>query len=171
VDEHLLPGTHIALLDQGLPCSQGDQRQRTGLLDGDRRGLEGQVGLGDRDALGERADAVLVRSAIDLVARLEPTDLRPDLQDEAGDVIAEDQRQLVGQDLLELACTDLLVELVETGSPNLDEHIVITNDGFGHLRQPYRGAVLVHDERLHDLLAPSPRLALFMSILNYDPAQ
>ena len=102
VDEDLLPRLHVASLDEGLPRGQCHQRQRAGLLHADRRGLERQVGLGDGDALGERADAVLVGPGVDLVAGLEAAHLRPDADDGAGDVVAEDQRQLVREDLLEL---------------------------------------------------------------------
>ncbi len=61
VDEDLLPGSHVAALNERLPRGQCDQRQRARLLHADRCGLERKIGLGDGDPLGERADAVLVR--------------------------------------------------------------------------------------------------------------
>ena len=134
MDEDLLPGLHLPALHQRLPGRQRHQRQRARLLHADRRGLERQVALGDGDALGERADAVLVGPGVDLVAGLEAANCRPDADDGARDVVAQDQRQLVGQDLLELAGADLLVQLVEPGGFHPDEHVALTDDGLGNVR-------------------------------------
>jgi len=65
------------------------------------------------------------------------------------DVVAGDQRQLVGQDLLELAGADLLVQRVESGGLHPHEHVVRPHYGLGHVRLPQRLLVLVDDERSH----------------------
>ena len=146
------PGCTLPALDERLPRGQRHQRQRARLLHADRRGLERQVGLGDGDALGERADAVLVGPGVDLVAELEAAHLRADADDGAGDVVAEDQRQLVRQDLLELPGADLLVELVEPGGLHPDEHVVLPDDGLGDVRFLQRLLVLGDDERSHAMV-------------------
>ena len=62
---------------------------------------------------------------------------------------------LYGQDLLELARPDLLVELVEPGGLHLHEHVVLADHGLGDVRFLQRPLVLADDERLHDSLGPS----------------
>ena len=124
-----------------LPCStrachavsatSGSEPASSMLIDA---GLQCQVGLGDGDALGERADPVLVGAGVDLVAGLEAAHLRPDADDGAGDVVAEDQRQLVRQDLLELTQADLLVQLVEARCLHLDQHVALAHGGLGDVR-------------------------------------
>ena len=68
VDEDLLPGLHVAALDERLPGGQRDERHRPRLLHADRRRLERDIGLGDGDPLGEGADPVLAGAGVDLVA-------------------------------------------------------------------------------------------------------
>ena len=67
-------------------------------------------------------------------------------------IVAEDQRQLVRQDLLELAGADLLVQRVEPGGLHLHEHVVLPDDGLGDVRLLQRPLVLGDDERSHAMV-------------------
>jgi len=113
VDQNPLPRLHVADLDEGLPRGERDERQRAGLGHADRHGLRRQVGLGDGDALGERAGARGAR--VDLVADRERPHRGTDADHRSRHVAAEGLRQPVRQDLLELPRPDLLVEHVAGG--------------------------------------------------------
>ena len=62
VDEDFLPARHSSLLHERLPRRQCHQGQRRRLHGTDRCGSDGEISLIDRDALGERADAVVARA-------------------------------------------------------------------------------------------------------------
>src|ERR1700722_1251191 len=76
VDQNLLPGLDLSLLDQDLPGGQSDQRDGGGLMQSKRGRLECDVVLVDRDVLGEGPDAQVAGAGIDLVADLEGADTR-----------------------------------------------------------------------------------------------
>ena len=60
VDENLLPGLDGSQVDEGLPGGEGDERYGGGFLERQGGRLEGNVVCGDRDLLGEGADAQVV---------------------------------------------------------------------------------------------------------------
>ncbi|KAF0649350.1 hypothetical protein K701_13435 [Streptomyces fradiae ATCC 10745 = DSM 40063] len=61
-----------------------------------------------------RRCAVLVRPRVDLVAHGEAVDGRSDPDDGPGEVVAQDERETVGHDRLEVTFADLHVQRVET---------------------------------------------------------
>ena len=117
------PGLDVGDVDQGLPRGQRHQRHGGGLLERQRGRLEGDVVSVDGDVLGEGADAQVARSGVDLVADLEAADVGADLGDDAGEVVAEDERPLVLDELLELAVADHLVQRVDAGRPDVDQDV------------------------------------------------
>ena len=98
VDEDSLPLLQVGALDQHLPGGQPHQRDGRGLFHGEVLRLHGHIRFIHGNELGERPDPILMRPRIDLVARLEPPHAPSDPDDNAGDVVAEDQRQAIGQD-------------------------------------------------------------------------
>ena len=62
-----------------------------------------------------QADPAVADPAEDLVARCEPPHLRTDAERGAGQVVAEDERAVVGQHELEGTAAELLVQLVDAG--------------------------------------------------------
>ncbi|MNW65872.1 hypothetical protein D3C74_442950 [compost metagenome] len=107
----------------------------------------------DRNAFGEGADAVIARAGVDQVAGLESIDLGADLQHRSGGIVAQDEGGLVGQDGLELAVADLLVELVHSGGQNLHEDIVLAHARLGDLRQLQWFLVLPDNKSFHRLIS------------------
>lgn len=155
VDQDLLPGLDVGEVDQRLPCGQGDQWDRGRLLEGERSRLDRDVVRVDGDLLGERADAEVARPGVDLVAHGEAADVGTHLRDDAGDVVAEGERALVLDELLELAVADHLVERVDARRAYVDEDVAGTDRGSGHLRGCQTvGAVVGDDECLHQESCP-----------------
>ena len=152
MDKDLLPRLQVAALHERLPRGQRHQRKRARFLHADRRGLEGEVCLGDGDTLGERADAVLVRPGVDLVAGLEPPHLPADADDGTGEIVAEDQGQPVPQDLLERTGADPLVQRVQPRRVHPHQDVVLADDGLGDVGFLQRLLVLGDDERSHAML-------------------
>src|SRR5205823_10298881 len=78
-----------------------------GLFHGEILGLQCYVGFVHGDEFRERPDPVLVWPCIHHVARFEALDLWPDTDHDPGHVVAQDHRQAIGQDELELTIPDL----------------------------------------------------------------
>jgi hypothetical protein len=70
----------------------------------------------DRDVFGERTDSKVIWPGIDLIAGCELPHSRPDSDDHAGHVVAQNEWCSVGQDSLELSTLDLGIELVDTAA-------------------------------------------------------
>src|SRR2546421_735722 len=83
---------------------------------------ERQIAILDHDAVGEGANLPVARTGIDGVARLEAPYARADLGDGAREIMAKDERRLIGQDRLELTVPDLGVEQIEARRLHLDHH-------------------------------------------------
>jgi hypothetical protein len=149
VDQDLLPRPKLSPLDQGLPRGQADEGHGGGLGHAERRRFDRQVVLADRDEVGEGADAVLLRTRVDLVARLEPLDPGSDPDDDAGQVISEDQRQPVGQKELEVAVPDPRIERVDAGGVDPDQDVVLPHLRLRRLAQPRGALVAVNEICLH----------------------
>ena len=105
-------------------------------------GLDREIVLVDGDALGEGADAAVARSRVDLVAHGEARHGRPDAGDDAGEVVPEDERGLVGQEELELPVADLGVKHVHAGRVDVDEHVVVADRWLRDLAGLHRTLVL-----------------------------
>ena len=127
------PASHPTPLDQRLPGGQRDQRQRRRGLDVDRDGGDREVGLRHGDALGERADVIVVRAAVDRVARLETPHVGADADHGSREIVAEHEREGVRQDLPELAEPDLLVEDVDPGGTHAHEDVGAPDTRFGRI--------------------------------------
>jgi hypothetical protein len=135
VDEDFLSRLNVAALYQRLPCGQCHEGERAGLGHGCRRGLEGSVFGRDRDVLRERADVVLPGPGKHLVPRLECGHLPTDAENGSRDVVSQDQRHLVGQDLPELTQPNLLIELVEPCGLYPDQNVPLTHGGLRNVGQ------------------------------------
>ena len=98
VDEDLLAGPQLARSTsacQAVSATRGTEAASAMVR---LAGFDRDVVLVDGDALGERADAAVARSRVDLVAHGEAGHGRPDAGDDAGEVVPEDERRLVGQE-------------------------------------------------------------------------
>ncbi len=65
------------------------------------------------------------------------------------DIVAEDERERVRQDLPELAEPDLLIEDVDPGGAHAHEHVGAPDARLGHLDLLERTLVCRNGERLH----------------------
>ena len=131
VDENFLPGLDVCPLDQDLPGGQRDQRDRCGLLQRQGGRLERDVIFVDGDVLGEGPDAKVAGACKHLVADREAADVRADLADHTGNVVAEHEGCLVLQELFELAVADHAVQRVDTRRAHPDENVTVTDLGSG----------------------------------------
>jgi len=150
VDQDLLAGPEVRDIDQGLPRGERDQGNGCRLVERQRRWLERHVRSVEGNLLGEGTDALVARSGVDLVTDLEAAEVRADLRDDAGEVMAEGEGALVLDELLELPVADHLVERVDAGRPYVDQDVVRTDLRCRDLGQsePVR-AVVGDDEGLH----------------------
>ena len=151
MDQDLLAALQFRPVDQCLPGSQRDQRDRGSFFHAERLRLERDIGLVDGYELGEGADPILVGPGVHLIARLEALHPGGGSKHDAGHLIAQDERQSIRQKELELAVSDLRVERVDAGGVDLDQDVVRPQLGFGHLAEAAAClAVAIDDERLHD---------------------
>jgi hypothetical protein len=97
VDEHVLTGPNVGLLDEGLPGGQRDQRQRRGLNHVETLRFGSDIGLVDGEVFGESSDPVLAGFGVDGVAGLEAMHPRAGCRHDTGHVVAEHDRKLVPQ--------------------------------------------------------------------------
>jgi len=96
--------------------------------------LSGQAVPGDGGALGGRAYAVSAGPGVELSSGLEAANCRLCVDGGACDVVAEEQRQFAGQDLLELRCTDRLGRRIEPGGLYPYEHVLLSRDELEDVR-------------------------------------
>src|SRR5205823_6666100 len=88
-------------------------------------------------------------------------DARPDPGHDAGNVVAQDERQAVRKDEFELAVPDLGIQRVDAGRVDLDQHVVLAHLGHWHVADPSivaAASVAIDYECLHDvtlLVAPA----------------
>ena len=94
VHEDPLAGLDLGHVDQCLPCCKGDQRHCPGLGEGERRRLQGNIGLVNCNGLGERTDAQTTGAGVDLVTNLEARHGRAHLGDDARHIVTEHERAL-----------------------------------------------------------------------------
>src|SRR5207248_1588446 len=85
-----------------------------------------QVVLVNGDEFGEGADAVLVGPGVDLVAHREAGDGRADPDDRSCEVVAQNERETVGHERLEVSVADPEVQRVDARRVDLDQDVVGT---------------------------------------------
>ena len=97
---------------------------------------------------------MIARPCIDLVARLEPPDLRANPGDDPGNVVAQNEGRTIRQEEFELSVPHLGVQKVHTCCVNSNHDIIVS-----HLRLRYFGQaqsallfVFVDNECLHGVL-------------------
>src|SRR5215218_4307094 len=106
--------------------------------------------LVDRDVLGEGPDPQVAGAGVDLVGYLEVAYDGADPGHHAGDVVAEHERGPVLQEPLELAVADHLVQRVDAGGTDLDQHVTVADLGLGYVGGGESVlAVVLDDECLH----------------------
>ena len=122
--------------------------------------------------LGEGADVEVGRASEHLVADREAGDRGADGLDHSGDVVTERERQLVGEQRLELALREFRVELIHSGSPHPHQHVAVTHDGLRGIRLSEFALVVVDSEGLHASAVPFISFASsrcgFLSVLSLE---
>src|SRR5216110_1943569 len=79
------------------------------------------------DEFRERADTILANPGIDLVAGFESLDARAPPNDHPRQLVAEDERQSIGQELLEFSVPDLGIQRVHARGLDLNQDIALAN--------------------------------------------
>ncbi|MNT08160.1 hypothetical protein D3C72_1428920 [compost metagenome] len=120
MDQNLLSFFQLGGFDQHLPGGQGHQRNGCGLDHAEILGLQRQRRFLDGDELGEGADAIVVGARIDLVARFEAANASADPLNRTGQVVAQDQGEVVGKNQFEFAALDLRVQGIDARRVDLD---------------------------------------------------
>src|SRR5207249_5828347 len=84
----------------------------------------------------------------------EPSHFGPGTDDDPGHVVAENQRQAIGQNVFELAVPNLGIQLVYTGCVDLDQYIIVPDFRFRHFAETYCALafITIDDECLHGLV-------------------
>ena len=116
----------------------------------DGLGLESDERLLDGDEL--RVGAVAhIGTAVHLIAHLQPLDAPPDFLDHAGNVPAQDQRQLVVQPILGKPLAYLPIHGVDGRRLDPDQHLATSSLGARHVlvNQDLRPAIGVDAHRFH----------------------
>jgi hypothetical protein len=151
VDQHLLTGLNVGLLDQRLPRGERDQWQGGGFGHVESLGLGGDVALVDGEVFGEGADAVLSGFGVHRVAGRESAHPRTGLNHDAGQVVAQHDRKLVGQKRFEFSVADLQIQRVDAGGVDLHQDVVVAQGGPGSFNggDVVGLAVAVQRERFH----------------------
>ncbi|MNN17520.1 hypothetical protein D3C81_1307110 [compost metagenome] len=151
LDEDLLSWLQLRGFHKRLPRGQCDQRQRGGLHHVEVAGFGRHRARVDRNELGERADAIIVGTCIYLIARFELGNARAHTLHRTGQVVAQNQRQAIRQDRLELATPDLRVQRVDAGRVHADEYIAVAQRWRWYLTDAPRFllAIPVDEEGFH----------------------
>src|SRR5436309_6337115 len=105
----------------------------------------------DRTEFRECTDSPLRRPRIDFVAGLESTHSRSDPDHDPGHVMAQNERQAIPQNELELAVSDFGIQKVYTSGVNLDQDVILPQLRVWHVASPHTvGAAVSSDaECLH----------------------
>ena len=138
VDEDFLSLLQVRSFDQRLPGGQADQRDGSRFFHGERLRLDRHVVFVHRDEFRESTDPILMRPRIDLVAGLESPHARSDLGHDAGHIVAQDERQAIRQDELELSAADFGIQRVHAGGVDPDQDVIVPQLRFGHFAEPSR---------------------------------
>ena len=99
-------------------------------------GFSASVLLPDGDELRERADAMVRRSSVDLVARPEVLHACAGTNHDTGHVVTQNERCAVGHDELELATSKFRIQKVHPGRVDLDENLILPHVRVCQLTSP-----------------------------------
>ncbi len=162
VDQHTLSLLKVADLDECLEHGLAHEGDRRGLRMGEVRGLAGRQSFVDEHMRGERADAVFAKACEDLVAGRKPRDSRPDANDDAAHVAAEDEGKAVLDQHLDAAASYLEVDRVDARGPHRDEKVAGPGLWIRQVAQGERlgAAVSIDRERLHPHHATRDKLGI-----------
>ena len=130
------PFFRLRFLDQRLPGGQSNQRDGGRLFHREVPGFLRDRIFFDRDQLGERTDAILVWPCIDFVTGFESPHSRSDFEHDPSHVVAQDEREAIGQKLLELARPDFGIQLVHASGVDLDQYVVFPHHRVRHFASP-----------------------------------
>ena len=135
VDQHPVALADVERLGERLVGGQPGQRQRAGLGEGQRLRLVRQAALRRGHELGRRPplDVVPADVAEHLVAGREVDDRRAGRLDDAGDVPARDDREVVRIGAGQVALADRHVDRVDPGGVHADQHRVRADRGLGQV--------------------------------------
>ena len=149
--QDLLSWLQTRSFDQRLPGSQTHQGNGSRLRHGEGFGLDRQIGFVDGNEFRECANSPVRRPRIDLVAGAESTHARSDPDDDPGNVVAQDDRQAISQNPLELAVSEFGIQSVDTSGVHLDEDVILTHLRVRHCASPdtVGTSVTIEDEGLH----------------------
>ena len=88
---------------------------------------------------------------MDFVARLESTHARSGPDHDPGHVMAQNERQAIRQNALELAVSDFGIQKVDASGLNLDQNVILPQFRVWHVASPYAigASVTIEDECLH----------------------
>ena len=141
----------IRSFDQRLPGGQADQRDGSRFFHGECFGLDRHVVFFDRNELRECTDSPVSRPRIDFVAGLESTHSRSDPDHDPGHVMAQNERQAIRQNALELAVSDFGIQKVDASGVNLDQDVILPQLRVWHVASPHAvgASVTIEDECLH----------------------
>src|SRR5437870_13224910 len=86
-----------------------------------------------------------------LVAGLESTHSRSDPDHDPGHVMAQNEREAVRQNALELAVSDFGIQKVDTSGVDLDQYVILPQLRVWHVAGPHTvgASVTIEDECLH----------------------
>src|SRR5204863_9407227 len=100
----------------------------------------------------ECADSPVSQPCIDFVAGRESTHSRSDADNDPGDIMAQNERQGIPQNELEVAVSDFGIQKVDTSGVNLDQDVILPQLRVWHLASPHTvgASVTIEDECLHE---------------------
>jgi hypothetical protein len=157
VDENLFASRQIRSFDQRLPRRQADQGDRCRFFHREGFRLDRDVGFFGRNELRECTDSPVSRPRIDFVAECESSHSRSDPDHDPGDVMAQDERQTIRKNALELAVSDLGIQKIDTCGVYLDQYVILAQLRIRHVASPHMvgAAITIEDECLHRCSLPS----------------
>ena len=103
MDEDLLPLLQARFLDQSLPRRQADQGYGSRFLHGECFGLKRHGIFIHGNEFRERADSILRWPGIDLISDLESPYSTSNSNDDPSHIVAQNERQAIGQNHFELS--------------------------------------------------------------------
>jgi hypothetical protein len=150
-----LPLLQMGCFDQRLPGSQADQGDGGRFFHREGFGLDRHVIVFDRNEFREGTDSPVSRPRIDLVAGLESPYSRSDPGHDPSHVMAQNEREAIRQNALELAVSDFGIQKVHTSGVNLDQYVILPHLRVWPVAKPdmVGASISVEDECLHLMLS------------------
>ena len=151
-----VPSLQVRSFDQCLPGGQADQRDRSGLFHGELLWLIRYGIFSYRNEFRESTDSILIRPRIDLVARLESPHSGSDSDHDPGEIIAQNERQAIRQNELELSISDFQIHRIYACRVDLDQYVIVVHLRLRHFAMPHSVVVsiTIENECLHDVFLP-----------------